>query len=144
MKRVIFLLTLTLAAGSLFASSIDAESGVENEETATEFEMMNSRGWHHIGCVSQVNSASTCRRKAAQKGYSESRIQQDYMCPPKVLYSCYGRGGAGAEIVNSEDGSELFVAPSETGANSSCSYYVKPAACVSHKECKWVGSCVPR
>lgn len=27
---------------------------------------------------------------------------------------------------------------------SACYYYVKPATCASHSECKWVGSCVPR
>jgi hypothetical protein len=29
-------------------------------------------------------------------------------------------------------------------ARSYCGYYVKPATCMSHSECKWVGSCVPR
>ena len=27
---------------------------------------------------------------------------------------------------------------------SNCGGYVKPATCTSHRECTWVGSCVPR
>lgn len=29
-------------------------------------------------------------------------------------------------------------------ARSYCGYYVKPATCLSHGECRWTGSCVPR
>jgi hypothetical protein len=41
-------------------------------------------------------------------------------------------------VLNSE-----FIEEGEV-LDSSCSYYVKPATCNSHKECKWTGSCVPR
>ena len=32
----------------------------------------------------------------------------------------------------------------DRGFYSYCAYYVKPATCLSHGECQWVGSCVPR
>lgn len=106
------------------------------DEALLENEVMNSRGWHHVGCVSQINSTSACQRKAAQYGYTYSRVQQDFMCPPKVLYSCYGSAGQPSE----NEGDQAY----DSFAAENCSYYVKPAACVSHPECTWNGNCVPR
>ena len=37
--------------------------------------------------------------------------------------------------------SEPFLTETEY---SNCGAYVKPATCTSHRECTWVGSCVPR
>lgn len=104
------------------------------EETNFERDQMSARGWHHIGCVNQGNGARKCLQKAQQKGYSQSRVQQDYLCNPRVFLSCYGWSGRAEEL--SEMDAEMF--------RASCGGYVKPATCNSHPECKWVGSCVPR
>ncbi len=89
------LLLLALLGGfTASAASISNEVNLDDgltPEASSELDVMDSWGWAHIGCVSQINSASSCQRKAASHGYSQSRIQQDYICPPKMLYSCYGR-----------------------------------------------------
>lgn len=107
----------------------------QQDEANLELDQMNSRGWHHIGCVNQANGASLCRRKARLHGYNQARVQQDYVCNPRVFYSCYGLIAGSAEALPDLD---------TDSARASCGGYVKPATCNSHPECKWVGSCVPR
>ncbi len=50
-----------------------------SEGAAVELDDMNSRGWSHLGCISQVNSASRCQSRARAHGYFQSRIQQGYI-----------------------------------------------------------------
>ena len=104
------------------------------EDPSFERDQMSARGWDHIGCVNQGNGARKCLQKAQQKGFSKSRVQQDYLCNPRVFLSCYGWAGRAEEL--SEMDAEI--------SRASCGGYVKPATCTSHPECKWVGSCVPR
>jgi len=101
------------------------------DEASMEHEWMTERGWRYIGCVSQPNGVSLCRRKAEKQGYSQSRVQQDYRCNPRVFLTCYGLVADSSEDLSAEN-------------RGSCGGYVKPATCESHHECKWVGSCVDR
>lgn len=118
----------------IFAFSLTGSAIADVQEDANiELQLMNERGWHHVGCVNQSNAVSTCSRKAAKKGFSHSRVQQDYLCNPRVFLSCYGKAESSAEMLSDEVESYGF-----------CGDYVKPATCESHSECKWNGSCVPR
>lgn len=120
----------------IFAVALTAPAMADiQDEARLELDQMNSRGWHHIGCVNQSNGARKCLQRARQQGYSHSRVQQDYLCNPRVFLTCYGWAGRGEDSLNEME-SEL--------SRSTCGGYVKPATCNSHPQCKWVGSCVPR
>jgi hypothetical protein len=118
----------------IFALSLTSNAMADVQEDAnTELQLMNERGWHHVGCVNQSNAVGSCQRKATQKGFTHSRVQQDYLCNPRVFLSCYGKVDSLTEPYSEEVESYGF-----------CGDYVKPATCNSHSECKWNGSCVPR
>jgi len=115
----------------IFAVALTAPAFANIQDEANlELEHMNSRG-----CVNQSNGARKCLQRARQQGYSHSRVQQDYLCNPRVFLTCYGWAGRGGESLSDLD---------SDSSRSSCGGYVKPATCNSHPDCKWVGSCVPR
>lgn len=126
MKQMLFVVFAMVIAAPIMAN-VQSEANLELDQ-------MNSRGWHHIGCVNQVNGPRQCLQRARQKGMVQSRVQQDYLCNPRVFLSCYGWTGRADAL--SEMEAEL--------SRNFCGGYVKPATCESHPGCKWVGSCVPR
>lgn len=97
MKNLIWLFMFAMLAIAPVAAVADHnidESVVASDELTNEafdeevtLENENGDAWRakHLGCV---NSASSCRKRAYNHGYSHSKIQQDYLCP-KTIYSCY-------------------------------------------------------
>ena len=127
MKHLLLIIFSVIVATPLMANVQD--------EANLELDQMVGRGWYHIGCVNQTNGASICLRKARLHGYNQARVQQDYVCDPRVFYSCYGLVTGTTDALSDLDADS---------SRASCGGYVKPATCNSHRECKWVGSCVPR
>jgi len=85
----------------IFAVALTAPAMADiQDEARLELDQMNSRGWHHIGCVNQSNGARKCLQRARQQGYSHSRVQQDYLCNPRVFLTCYGWSGRGEDNLN--------------------------------------------
>ena len=94
-------------------------------------EALDSSG-EYLGCTVDRQQ---CALRAANHGYSSYHAEPSYLCSNAAKFACWGNHQV------DENFSEVF---DEADAYANCAYYVKPATCVSHSECKWVGSCVPR
>lgn len=118
MKKLITLVVTLVALGGSSLNLIASES-------------FDSSG-EYLGCAVD---GQQCASRASNHGYSTYHAEQSYLCPNAAKYACWGGNQA------DEDFKDVSV---EVDSFSYCSNYVKPALCLSHQECKWTGSCVPK